>query len=241
LLVFGSKKLRVINIHIQRKPNVLIPYVSIELLWKESILKDWILDAQWLWPKSEYDENITRVNEQVKDININTTIPSTNKDSKKHYRCKNDQLLEIPPTMIAIAYAHNFVEILKLPGSLFDHHQPKDQQQQQLEEKEKEKENENDLGILYTIQSEEHCTLFCGRFYNHTLEDLMFASGTVFCQILIWKVDHTIQGDIPVLHNLSGHEGILFGVRWARNGRAICSVSDDRTIRIWDISDLNKL
>ncbi|ORZ04460.1 WD40-repeat-containing domain protein [Lobosporangium transversale] len=35
---------------------------------------------------------------------------------------------------------------------------------------------------------------------------------------------------------LVGHEGILFGIRWSNDGKAVCTVSDDRTIRVWDIS-----
>ncbi|KAG9070558.1 WD repeat-containing protein 6 [Linnemannia hyalina] len=134
-----------------------------------------------------------------------------------------------PPTSIAIGYAHNFVEIYQLPQDPFTI---------SLETSDNllTDDNLSSFPVVYSVQSEEHCTLFCGRFHNNTLEDLWFASGTVFCHALLWKVYHDDGVEAPVVKSLIGHEGILFGIRWNDDGNAVCTVSDDRSIRIWDIT-----
>lgn len=134
-----------------------------------------------------------------------------------------------PPTSIAIGYAHNFIEIYQLPQDPFTI---------SLETSDNllTDDNISSFPVVYSVQSEEHCTLFCGRFHNNTLEDLWFASGTVFCHALLWKVYHDGGVEAPVVNSLIGHEGILFGIRWSDDGEAVCTVSDDRSIRIWDIT-----
>ncbi|KAF9580427.1 WD repeat-containing protein 6 [Lunasporangiospora selenospora] len=134
-----------------------------------------------------------------------------------------------PPSYIALGYAHNFIQVFELPRSPFDI--PLDRLSILP--------SRNHLSIfclIYSVQSVEHCTLFCGRFHNNTLEDLLFASGTVFCHALLWKVHHPDAIEAPIEKSLIGHEGILFGIRWSQDGKAVCTVSDDRTIRIWDVS-----
>ncbi|OLY77986.1 WD repeat-containing protein 6 [Smittium mucronatum] len=38
----------------------------------------------------------------------------------------------------------------------------------------------------------------------------------------------------PVLHTLNGHKGVIFGIRFSKNGLKITTTSDDRTIRVWE-------
>lgn len=134
-----------------------------------------------------------------------------------------------PPTSIAIGYAHNFVEVYQLPQDPFTI-------AMEASDKLLTEDSLSSFPVVYSVQSEEHCTLFCGRFHNNTLEDLWFASGTVFCHALLWKIYHEGGIEAPVVKSLIGHEGILFGIRWSDDGKAVCTVSDDRSIRIWDIS-----
>ena len=72
---------------------------------------------------------------------------------------------------------------------------------------------------------------------------VLVAGGTVFGEILIWTC-RVESGEYHVLHVLSGHEGSIFGVsisdEMVLDGkplRLLASCSDDRTIRVWDISD----
>lgn len=78
---------------------------------------------------------------------------------------------------------------------------------------------------------------------------ILVASGTVFGDIIVWSC-MLQQDSLPssVLHHvLMGHDGSIFGVQvvdrlgaQAHGGpsRLLASCSDDRTIRIWDISSL---
>lgn len=76
---------------------------------------------------------------------------------------------------------------------------------------------------------------------------LIIASGTVFGEILVWTCERE-AADRPWLprlrHVLLGHKGSIFGVAVSHPfdvaGARRCllaSCSDDRTVRIWDISD----
>lgn len=78
---------------------------------------------------------------------------------------------------------------------------------------------------------------------------ILVAAGTAFGEIILWSwTNDAHTGTNSCLHRvLLGHEGSIFGVRISRefsNGssnrgkRLLASCSDDRTIRLWDISDV---
>ncbi|KAH8905946.1 WD40 repeat-like protein [Coniochaeta sp. PMI_546] len=75
---------------------------------------------------------------------------------------------------------------------------------------------------------------------------VLVVAGTVFGEIVVWKCQ--IGKDtfgLEVLFVLTGHEGSIFGVAISpevevepgRKQRLLASCSDDRTIRIWDITE----
>ena len=81
----------------------------------------------------------------------------------------------------------------------------------------------------------------------------LVAAGTVFGQVLVWsfaasRVQEGGLSRIPMqLHCVfNGHEGSVFGVRISEHDasvlakRFVASCSDDRTIRVWDVTDLSK-
>lgn len=73
---------------------------------------------------------------------------------------------------------------------------------------------------------------------------VLVAAGTVFGEILVWK-HHLSREYTEMLFVLSGHEGSIFGVhisdelRCADGStmRMLVSCSDDRTVRVWDITE----
>lgn len=76
---------------------------------------------------------------------------------------------------------------------------------------------------------------------------LLIAAGTVFGEVLLWSLtfDHPESPVSCVHYRFTGHEGSVFGIRISdvvQTGavrRVLVSCSDDRTIRIWNISNLS--
>ncbi|KAK0748273.1 WD40-repeat-containing domain protein [Apiosordaria backusii] len=76
---------------------------------------------------------------------------------------------------------------------------------------------------------------------------ILVAGGTVFGEIIVWKfhLDSSPPPQWEVLYVFTGHEGSVFGVTISpeievapgSKIRLLGSCSDDRTIRIWDITD----
>ena len=82
---------------------------------------------------------------------------------------------------------------------------------------------------------------------------ILVASGTVFGNIFVWSFSGTAvntraasQASIQLHYKFTGHDGSIFGVRLSPKVsglgfgdayRLLVSCSDDRTIRLWDITD----
>ncbi len=74
---------------------------------------------------------------------------------------------------------------------------------------------------------------------------LLIAAGTVFGEVLFWSFtfDRSESSEVHVHHVFTGHEGSVFGVRISEVAqtsdvkRILASCSDDRTIRIWNVSE----
>ena len=83
----------------------------------------------------------------------------------------------------------------------------------------------------------------------------LVAAGTVFGEVLVWSfpadalhsaVPYTIHSQLHYI--FTGHEGSVFGVQISEHDsspgsalarRFVASCSDDRTIRVWDVTDLS--
>ncbi|KAK3341080.1 WD40-repeat-containing domain protein, partial [Lasiosphaeria hispida] len=82
---------------------------------------------------------------------------------------------------------------------------------------------------------------------NALNEAVLVAGGTVFGEIIVWKyyLDPARQSQLEMLFVFTGHEGSIFGVSISPEieiapdvrVRLLASCSDDRTIRVWDITD----
>lgn len=81
---------------------------------------------------------------------------------------------------------------------------------------------------------------------------VLIAAGTVFGEIIVWSCfldgseTGTSKATGSIHHFFTGHDGSIFGVcispkiprlSGERSGRLLATCSDDRTVRIWDISD----
>lgn len=63
----------------------------------------------------------------------------------------------------------------------------------------------------------------------------------MFNQVLLWKVQGKKDENnrTSVLQRLSGHEGVIFSINFNKSGTLLSSVSDDRSIRLWKITNLS--
>lgn len=89
--------------------------------------------------------------------------------------------------------------------------------------------------------------LYSGNLVFARKDLIIVASGTVFGEILVWTCSRSREDQdwtTSLRHVFKGHQGSVFGVSVStsftlrgRQTRLLASCSDDRTVRLWDISD----
>lgn len=91
---------------------------------------------------------------------------------------------------------------------------------------------------LTSFECEIQCILYSANLSHSINQRVIVASGTVFNQVLLWKLNgdhdpHTSR--VKVNLTLTGHDGVIFGIRFSPDYKRVCSVSDDRTVRVWSL------
>ncbi|POR38036.1 Regulator of Ty1 transposition protein 10 [Tolypocladium paradoxum] len=91
--------------------------------------------------------------------------------------------------------------------------------------------------------------LYAARLRWTSPSSVLIAGGTVFGDVVVWKYHYPASSDDAASHTvlfvLSGHEGSIYGVDMSpeitladgSTARLLASCSDDRTIRIWDVTE----
>ncbi|XP_065001018.1 uncharacterized protein LOC135634570 isoform X1 [Musa acuminata AAA Group] len=114
--------------------------------------------------------------------------------------------------------------------------------------------------LVARVTSSERCLLYSMRMWGNSLKVLRVASGTIFNEIIVWKLIPESPPSSPAilmehpcrntsscaitqidgrnyvafhLNRLIGHEGSIFRMVWSSDGTKLMSVSDDRSARIW--------
>ncbi|KAF2201092.1 WD40 repeat-like protein [Delitschia confertaspora ATCC 74209] len=101
--------------------------------------------------------------------------------------------------------------------------------------------------LLAELTAASRCILYSAHVLWSSPDHVLVAAGTAFGEILVWSWMRSTgsEGSIHMHQVLTGHEGSIFGVCISDNlsapeekpRRLLASCSDDRTIRIWDLSD----
>lgn len=99
---------------------------------------------------------------------------------------------------------------------------------------------------LYRIASGPSSILYSAHIlWADAGQRLLIAAGTVFGECLLWSIDFdkSATPEVYLHYRFTGHQGSVFGIRISEVvqtdtvKRILASCSDDRTIRIWNISD----
>ncbi|KAF2151916.1 WD40 repeat-like protein [Myriangium duriaei CBS 260.36] len=104
---------------------------------------------------------------------------------------------------------------------------------------------------LSVATTQSRSILYSATISWETQSRILIASGTVFGQIIVWTAHVGPDSISTTLHKVfTGHEGSPFGLQisvpqLSANlhgvARFIASCSDDRSVRLWDISDLSTI
>ncbi|XP_059625527.1 uncharacterized protein LOC132268736 isoform X2 [Cornus florida] len=120
--------------------------------------------------------------------------------------------------------------------------------------------------LIFEVRCSERCLLYSMRMCGSQVEALRVASGTIYNEIIVWKVVphnraslrspvedhvnitsinnslqlHSQQYEAVHICRLTGHEGSIFRISWSSDGSKLVSVSDDRSARIWSVHEEKK-
>ncbi|KAK3598434.1 hypothetical protein CHS0354_014057 [Potamilus streckersoni] len=95
----------------------------------------------------------------------------------------------------------------------------------------------NSGSLLQKFHCEEKCILYCAKFLTDSWDNLVLAAGTVFNQVVIWS-PHGYSSETAtceVFQRFAGHQGVIFSIDYCPRTKRICSVSDDRSIRLYQL------
>ncbi|XP_065297450.1 tRNA (34-2'-O)-methyltransferase regulator WDR6 isoform X3 [Dermacentor albipictus] len=84
---------------------------------------------------------------------------------------------------------------------------------------------------LTVTSCSDYCLLYTAQLVGASWKQLIAVVGTVYREVLLWVPSQ--PSPAPVLHRLTGHQGVIFSVSFHVPQRLLCSTSDDRSLRVY--------
>uniref|UniRef100_A0A8C3STM2 tRNA (34-2'-O)-methyltransferase regulator WDR6 n=1 Tax=Chelydra serpentina TaxID=8475 RepID=A0A8C3STM2_CHESE len=93
---------------------------------------------------------------------------------------------------------------------------------------------------LREVHCEEKCILYSAYLVGDSWDELVVVAGTVFNQLVVWRVadGSDEEARIKPQRRVSGHDGVIFSICYLKSKGILASASGDRSIRVWDVGDL---
>ncbi|XP_071793458.1 tRNA (34-2'-O)-methyltransferase regulator WDR6-like [Asterias amurensis] len=87
------------------------------------------------------------------------------------------------------------------------------------------------------VHCAENCILYSAKILGDTWQGMTVCAGTVFNQVVLWtpREEKDSMGRVQVSRRLIGHQGVIFNMSYHHKRNLLCSVSDDRSIRLWHL------
>ncbi|XP_067854519.1 WD repeat-containing protein 6 [Heptranchias perlo] len=95
---------------------------------------------------------------------------------------------------------------------------------------------------LCEVHCDEKCILYSACFVGHSWAELVLIAGTVFNQLVLWRMEgpSNEDGRVKTERRISGHSGVIFSINYMEKNGILASASDDRSIRIWKVGNLRQ-
>jgi WD40 repeat protein len=92
--------------------------------------------------------------------------------------------------------------------------------------------------FLHRTQASDNCCLFCMTIVPDTKGGIVIVAGTAMGRIDVWLATGDAT-NIPVdaKYAIDRHEGVIFRTLWNTDKTLLVSVSDDRSVRLWDMKE----
>ncbi|KRZ76389.1 WD repeat-containing protein 6 [Trichinella papuae] len=96
------------------------------------------------------------------------------------------------------------------------------------------------VAMVYNVELEQHqyiqcskqCVSYCSRIFGMHDDELFIVNGNAFKQIFIWSPYYSNGNPFKIFN---AHDGAVFDIDYSLNSQLLCSVSDDRSCRLWKL------
>ncbi|KRY83548.1 WD repeat-containing protein 6 [Trichinella pseudospiralis] len=96
------------------------------------------------------------------------------------------------------------------------------------------------VAMVYNVELEQHqyiqcskqCISYCSRIFGMHDNELFIVNGNAFKQIFIWSPYYSNGNPLKIFN---AHDGAVFDIDYSLNNQLLCSVSDDRSCRLWKL------